>query len=180
MLGRMIFFAAVVLGFVLLAVPREGASELAASDGSDGWRPRVGAQPKPAARPAKAAWNGGDHTLTRRGDGHFYAPTQVNGMAVNMLVDTGASVIALTGADALAAGVHWDESAIQPVARGASGDVFGVPVRLREVAIGGMTQRNVQAIIVPQGLDVSLLGQSYLSRLRTVEINGDTMQLSAQ
>ncbi|MEO0463090.1 MAG: TIGR02281 family clan AA aspartic protease [Pseudomonadota bacterium] len=184
MVGRFLFVAFAVIGFALIAVPREGASIHTISDGGDGWRPRAGAKPasasKSGSKPANAAWNGGDHALTRRADGHFYAPTTVNGMRVQMLVDTGASVVALTGADARAAGVFWDESDVMPVGRGASGDVYGVPVRLREIAIGGMTQRNVEAIVVPQGLDVSLLGQSYLSRLRSVEINGDTMQLRSQ
>lgn len=96
-----------------------------------------------------------------------------------MLVDTGASVIALTGADAQAAGIYWDESEVRPVGRGASGTVYGVPKRLDEVAIGDLSQRNVEAIIVPRGLDISLLGQSYLSRLGRVDISGNTMELSA-
>jgi aspartyl protease family protein len=95
-----------------------------------------------------------------------------------MLVDTGASVIALTGADAEAAGLIWDESEVRPIARGASGTVYGVYKRLDEVAVGDLAHRNVDAVIVPRGLDVSLLGQSYLGRLARVDISGERMELS--
>lgn len=177
MIGRFAIFAAVIVGFAFLAVPREGAWE----DRSDGGVFRVTSNAtgsQEGAQEADSSWYGGDHTLTRRGDGHFYATTSINGASANMLVDTGASVIALTGDDALAAGINWDDSTVRPIGRGASGTVYGVPTRLREVSVGSLTQRNVPAIIVPEGLDVSLLGQSYLSRIDGVEISGDTMTLN--
>ena len=118
------------------------------------------------------------HTLARKGDGHFYAKARIEGRDINMMVDTGASVIALTGRDAQSIGLSWTQSEVQPVARGASGTVFGVRTRLRDVEIGGMRRHNVQAIIVPRGLDVSLLGQSYLSQIGTVEISSNQMILS--
>ena len=125
-----------------------------------------------------SGWYAGDHTLQRRSGGHFYASATIDGAPISMMVDTGASVIALTGADARAAGLHWDDNQVRKVARGASGAVYGVPTTLREVEIGGMARQNVSAIIVPNGLDVSLLGQSYLSQIGTVEIKGDTMVMS--
>ncbi|MEL6487546.1 MAG: TIGR02281 family clan AA aspartic protease [Pseudomonadota bacterium] len=168
MLGRFALFAFGVIGFAVMVVPRQGAEEAQQPPTKDA-----------VSNQADASWYEGDHSLSRRGDGHFYALANVNGASVSMLVDTGASVVALTGADAQAAGLLWNESDIQPVARGASGTVYGVPTRLREVRVGSMTQTNVAAVIVPNGLDVSLLGQSYLGRLGTVEISGDTMELSA-
>ena len=182
MIARFAIFAACVVGFALIAVPRESdwedrGNENSANSGK--WRPKAGAKRLDAAsNQASPAWYGGDHTLSRRGDGHFYATTTINGASAYMLVDTGASVIALTGSDAQAAGIQWDESAVRPVGRGASGTVYGVRTRLGEVAVGDLTHRNVDAIIVPRGLDISLLGQSYLSRLDGVEISGDTMTLN--
>lgn len=128
---------------------------------------------------ATNVWDSADgHTLTRGRDGHFYASARIDGRDVNMMVDTGASVIALTGRDASAIGLRWNESDVGPVARGASGTVYGVRTRLREVEIGGMKRQNVSAMIIPRGLDVSLLGQSYLSQIGTVEITGNEMVLS--
>lgn len=122
-------------------------------------------------------WLAGEVVLPRAGDGHFYADVVVDGGSANMMVDTGASIVALTAKDADAAGVRWNEDAIQPVARGASGPVFGVPVRLDRVQLGQLEAEDVEAIIVPEGLDVSLLGQSFLSKIQRVEIEPDRMVL---
>lgn len=128
---------------------------------------------------ANADWNAGGHSLPREADGHFYADTIVDGAAVRMVVDTGASVIALTASDASAAGLYWDESEVVPIGSGASGTVYGVPAKLSEVEVGGIVERNIQAVIIPEGLEISLLGQSWLSRLDAVEIANDEMVLNA-
>ena len=143
--------------------------------------------PIPVTAPASATpeqarlnWYGGGHSLQRAGDGHFYADATVAGMPVRLMVDTGASVVALTADDAAAAGLHWDEADISVIGRGASGDVYGVPATLSEIDVGGIVERGVPAVIIPEGLDVSLLGQSYLSRVGSVEISNDRLILGAQ
>jgi aspartyl protease family protein len=95
-----------------------------------------------------------------------------------MLVDTGATVVALTGDDARGMGLDWDPDALAPVARGASGPVMGVPVTLPEMAVGDFAARDVRAVIVPEGLAVSLLGQSFLSQVPKVAIADDRLTLS--
>ena len=94
-----------------------------------------------------------------------------------MLVDTGATVIALTGSDANALGVRWDLRALEPVARGASGDVYGVRVTLDRIQLGDFEARGVEAIVVPEGLAISLLGQSFLSQVPQVSMDRDKMVL---
>ena len=123
------------------------------------------------------AWQTGSTVIERQSDGHFYANALVNAHETHFLVDTGASIVALTGADAAALGLDWSEDQLSTVGRGASGDVKGVPVRLDSVELGGYEGRNVEAVIIPEGLDVSLLGQSFLSQLRGVRIDGDRMML---
>jgi aspartyl protease family protein len=123
----------------------------------------------------KSEWYSGGHSLQRQSDGHFYANGTVQGTTTQFLVDTGASVIALTGADARAAGLTWSNADIVPIGSGASGTVFGVSTMIDEVEIGGLTQRNVRAVIIPEGLEISLLGQSFLSEIKSVEIAGDRM-----
>lgn len=118
---------------------------------------------------------GGETTLERDSDGHFYADVTVDGRDYRMLVDTGASVVALTGADAASMGLLWDESDLSVVAQGASGPVEGVHTQIDTLALGDHEARQVAAIIVPEGLTVSLLGQSFLQTLGTVEMSGDAM-----
>ncbi|MEL6528377.1 MAG: TIGR02281 family clan AA aspartic protease [Pseudomonadota bacterium] len=176
MLGRTLIFAAAVFCFTALVVPMSPEDEAAEANGAPkkgGFIPK-----KYADKSANSGWYGGDHTLTRQSDGHFYASATVEGVPVRMMVDTGASVIALTGRDASAIGIQWDEGQVGPIGRGASGAVYGVNTRLDEVEIGGITRRNVSAVIIPQGLDVSLLGQSYLSQLDAVEIANNQMVMS--
>lgn len=132
----------------------------------------------PIIAPATGATTWGHEvTLDRQSDGHFYADVSVDGVASRMLVDTGASTIALTGDDARAMGLHWDPAAVQPVAQGASGAVYGVHTTLNRVQLGNFEATNVPAMIIPEGLSISLLGQSFLSTIRTARIEGDQMVL---
>jgi aspartyl protease family protein len=122
-------------------------------------------------------WLSGQTVLNRQNDGHFYADATIDGAKIRLLVDTGASMIALTGEDAEALGLTWDEASLRPIGRGASGTVHGVPVHLERVEIDGIEARGVEAAIIPEGLDVSLLGQSFLSRIDNVQISGDEMRM---
>ncbi|MEO5707115.1 MAG: TIGR02281 family clan AA aspartic protease [Alteraurantiacibacter sp.] len=138
--------------------------------------PRVLNAPDPMTSAVPDAW-AEDVVLTREPDGHFYADVAVDGVSLHMLVDTGASVVALTGADAEALGLNWNPAQVVPVAQGASGAVEGVNVIIPELALGDHAARNVQALIIPEGLEVSLLGQSFLSTLGQVQMSGEHMVL---
>jgi len=124
-------------------------------------------------------WLSGQTVLSRQPDGHFYTPASIGGAQVHFLVDTGASIVALTADDAGAIGLSWDPANVRPIGRGASGTVHGVPVTLDRVEINGLEVRGVAAAIIPEGLDVSLLGQSYLSKIENVEISEDQMRLGS-
>lgn len=114
-------------------------------------------------------------TLQREADGHFYANVDVNYGKVRFLVDTGATMVALTGDDARELGFSWNEDELQPVARGASGEVRGKQVMIEKMQIGNFQANNVRAAIIPEGLDVSLLGQTFLARVGSVNIKDDRM-----
>ncbi len=109
------------------------------------------------ARPAPAA-DALEVVLERKGDGHFYATAEVNGRPIRFLVDTGASAIALTADDARALGFGWTPAELSVVGRGASGEVTGKIVELHHVRLGGKEAWNMRAAIIPEGLQVSLLG----------------------
>jgi aspartyl protease family protein len=126
----------------------------------------------------KPAWYGGEMVLEREDDGHFYATAKVDGGDYRMLVDTGASMVALTGEDAQNMGLDWDPNALAPVARGVGGPVMGVPVKIHDIAVGDFEAHDIEAVIIPDGLAVSLLGQSFLRHVPKVDIAGDNLTLS--
>ena len=122
-------------------------------------------------------WLAGETVLPRAEDGHFYADVTIDGTSAQMLVDTGATTVALTAGDAEAMGISWSDSDVRPVARGANGMVYGVPVTLGVVQLGDLEAKDVEAMVVPEGLDISLLGQSFLSKIERVEMEQDRMVL---
>lgn len=83
--------------------------------------------------------------------------------------------MALTGEDAREIGLSWTEDELQSIARGASGAVFGKHVVIDRMQIGNVQATNVRAAIVPKGLNVSLLGQTFLARIGSVNIRDDKM-----
>lgn len=126
----------------------------------------------------EAAGNGvADVTLMRSPDGHFYADAIINGATIRVLVDTGATTVALSRADAQAAGVQFGEGEFTGTAQTAGGDIRLKPVVLDRVGIGAVEARNVDAVVVDSRLSVSLLGQSWLRRVGNVQIIGDRMVL---
>ena len=115
-------------------------------------------------------------TLERGANGHFFADAQVNGMTVHFLIDTGASGVALTADDARRVGLQFSPMEFTAVGSGASGEVRGKLVSLDRVSLGGRTVEQVDGVIL-EGGNMSLLGQSFLSQMGTIEISGDRMTI---
>jgi aspartyl protease family protein len=137
--------------------------------------PDTGARAEAAAAKFEPAGNGvASREIARSADGHFYLDAQVNGAQVHFLVDTGASMVALTPADAQRAGIALPSE--RATAQGAGGAVEVTPVTIERIAIGPLEARGVRGAVARE-LPVSLLGQSFLSRVGTVEISGDRMVL---
>jgi aspartyl protease family protein len=99
-------------------------------------------------------------------DGHFYLTATVDGADITFVVDTGASDIVLTEADARAAGVPTENLSYTGRAQTANGTVTTAPVTLDSLTLGGVTDRAVSAVVNGGDLDTSLLGMAYLSRYR--------------
>lgn len=114
--------------------------------------------------------------LDRESSGHFFTFADVNGEPVRFVVDTGADIVALTQEDARRVNVVFDPAKFDVVGQGASGDVRGQPVVLRDVVLDGKRVDDVHAVVL-DGLGVSLLGQNYLRHLDSVSISGDRMTL---
>jgi aspartyl protease family protein len=114
--------------------------------------------------------------LSRDSNGYFYADVQINGAPVHAVVDTGATVIALSRDDARAAGIATSIGMNDVVGQGADGVVKGEQVMLDRVTLGQKTAEGVPAIVLSNG-GQSLLGQSFLTRFASVKIEGDKMVL---
>lgn len=139
----------------------------------------VGRAPAPiaaVAAEAKAADRPVETVIQRDSNGQFFAYAEVNGDMVRFVVDTGADMVALTLDDARRAGVKFDRESFVPIARSASGVAYGQAVVLDDVLLDGKRVRDVHGAVV-DGLDVSLLGQSYLRHLASVHMQGDEMRL---
>lgn len=119
-----------------------------------------------------------DVVLERQPDGHFYANVDVNYSEVRFIVDTGSTGIALSGDDARSLGLSWTDDELVVVARGASGQVYGKRVTLASVQLGDVQANNIEAIIVPTGLHISLLGQSFLAKAGSVKIENGRMTIT--
>ena len=118
----------------------------------------------------------GEHAvrIRRRGDGHFVARVSVEGANVSMLVDTGASTVVLRQSDARLLGVDTRRLRYTVPVQTANGVAYAAHARLREVSIGSITLQHVDALVAqPGALKESLLGISFLSRLRSYEFAGD-------
>ena len=113
-------------------------------------------------------------TLYRGANGHFYADAEVNGRPIHFLIDTGASGVALTTDDAQRAGLNFSPMEFSTVGSGASGEVRGKIVTLDRVSLGSHEVQGVSGVIL-EGGQTSLLGQSFLSQMGTIEISGDRM-----
>ena len=127
---------------------------------------------------AQTAGNGSvTFTSSRAPDGHFYADVRINGATSRMMIDTGASSVILSREDAQRAGIQARPGEFTAIARTAGGEIALKPVTIDRIALGSIDSRNVSAMVAESDLPVSLLGQSFLERVGTVEISGNEMRL---
>jgi aspartyl protease family protein len=117
-------------------------------------------------------------SLRAQRDGYAYVKAGVNGAEMVMAFDTGASFVSLTQTDALKAGVAGSLNYSVPIGT-ANGRNMGAPVMLREIRIGQLVITDVQAIVM-QNLNQSLLGQTFLSRLQSYQMQNGVLTLTWQ
>jgi aspartyl protease family protein len=116
--------------------------------------------------------------VARANTGDFPVAAAVNGARVPMVLDTGASTVVLTREDAKAAGLPLEVLAYTVNIDTANGRTRAAPVTLDRVAVGGLVERSVPALVAQPGqLKTSLLGMSFLNRLQSWEVRGDKLML---
>jgi aspartyl protease family protein len=115
------------------------------------------------------------HKIARASDGLFYVDALVNGETMRFIVDTGASVVVLTHADARKIGLGVDDQHFNTNVQTVGGNTNMAMTSLNHVRIAGKEIRQIRAAVVRQGLGVSLLGLNALSQLGSVTIEGDVL-----
>jgi aspartyl protease family protein len=110
--------------------------------------------------------------------GHFIVHPMIDGRRLRMLVDTGASTVALSYEDAVAAGIRPSPSAFREPVSTAGGRVLAARARIGEIRLGDIVVRNVDAMVLPAGkMSGSLLGMSFLRRIGGFEISRGQLTL---
>jgi aspartyl protease family protein len=138
-------------------------------------------EPQDATPPAEPRMSSGGRSVEIRAsrNGHYETRAYVNGRSIDVMVDTGATVVALTWNDARAAGIHVRDSDFKQRVSTANGEARVAPVTLDSVSIADITVRNVRAVVAePDRLETTLLGMSFLSRLGKAEMSRGTLVLS--
>ena len=113
--------------------------------------------------------------IDREDDGHFWARADVSGTQVKFMVDTGASIVALTYLDAQRLGLKPEELDFDSEIRTAGGVTYGAPVTLESIRVGKVKIENVNAVILRTELEQSLLGMTFLGELHYYEVRQGQM-----
>ena len=175
--GKSVRFSLVVVGMVLVT----GLALVAMLQPRRAPAPKIAAAPPAAmkvtapARPAKPAQNvltyGADHA------GHYLVEASVNGARIRFLVDTGATMVALTPEDAQAAGLSGASLTYSLRMNTAHGEAKAARATLREVRLGQLSVEDVPAVVMEEDMPVSLLGMSFLNRLNGYSIKDGVLTI---
>ena len=124
---------------------------------------------------------GGEVIVNRRLNGEFAISARVDGARVTFLFDTGASVVVLTATDAQRAGVRMAGLTYDVPVTTANGQTLAAEARIDEIAVGPIVMRNVRALVArPGALEESLLGMTFLERLKSYAVERDRLILVAR
>jgi len=133
---------------------------------------------RPATQQRQTPQSSGTVELAATRHGQYVTFADINGHETKVLVDTGATAVALTNSDAAAAGIYPSASDFTVRVMTANGIGRAAPVVLDSVTVGDITLRNVRALVNQPGtLHVTLLGMTFLKRLSRVDIGDGRMVL---
>ena len=162
-----------------VAIAAVVAAGFASLQGSDWLRGLAPSRLRPVAGQPARGVAGGDleHVIEAGPGGHFVVEAIVNGTPLPFLIDTGASDIVLTMRDARRLGLEPAALRFDRRFRTANGEVRVAAVRLRELRLGQLRLFDVDAWVNQGRLGISLLGMSFLRRLRSYEVVGQRLIL---
>jgi aspartyl protease family protein len=114
--------------------------------------------------------------ISRSPGGNFVVAIDLNGASITTILDTGASSVVLTQEAAKAAGLPLEVLTYTVAVDTANGRTRAAPVTLDRIAVGGIIERAVPALVAQPGqLRTNLLGMSFLNRLESWEVRGDRL-----
>lgn len=121
-----------------------------------------------------------DSSISFRADtsGHFRVEALVDGQPVLFMIDSGATDVTLSLADAKRIGLDTNALSFDRVYQTANGIVKGAPIRLKRVEVGPIALSDVRASVNSAPMGTSLLGMSFLSRLSSWQVEGDRLTLN--
>lgn len=109
--------------------------------------------------------------------GHYFVRAEVNGVNIMFMVDTGATDVALTRADAMAIGFPVDRLRYVMPYKTANGVAYGARVNLATINIGPISEENIAGSVLTEGLGHSLLGMSFLNKLTGYKVASGVLTL---
>lgn len=115
--------------------------------------------------------------IAQSDNGHYYARAKINGVTRSMMIDSGASTIALSQATAMAAGVAIDKDREPIQINTANGVVPAWPARLKQFDIDGLHTADIDIVVAPSMVDIDLIGMNFLSRLKSWRVESGTLVL---
>lgn len=128
-------------------------------------------------QPVKVSYAGRSHRIEADKRGHFIASARMNGRKVKVLVDTGATSVAINKSTAKRLGIRLIPSDFKYKVNTANGSVKAATAIIERIEIGRVIVTDVQAAILPdRSLNETLLGMSFLNELRSFEFrNGELL-----
>lgn len=110
--------------------------------------------------------------------GHYFVSASIENTTVDAVIDTGASAVVLPFADAERINLHLRDSDFAVPVSTANGTAKAAAVNLRRVEIGTVRVRDVEALVMPEGvLEITLIGMSFLKRLRGFRVDDGVLVL---
>lgn len=110
-------------------------------------------------------------------DGHFWVEASINGVKRRMLIDSGATVTAISVATARSAGVNAGSGITPIMLRTANGVAEARTGKVKELRAGNIVARNLRIVTSPGMGDLNVLGMNFLSLLQSWRVEGRTMIL---
>lgn len=115
--------------------------------------------------------------ITMSADGHFWARATLNGTSRRMLVDSGATITALSEATAREIGLEIGNAGFPVMINTANGTITAQRANVESVAVGGLETRDLGVVVSPAFGETNVLGMNFLSRLGSWRVEGRTLVL---
>ena len=120
---------------------------------------------------------GQETRIAMAADGHFWARVRIQGVERRMLVDSGATVTALSVDTAAAAGLDVQDSVFPVILNTANGSIRARTATVRDLRVGDIAAHDLGVVVSPAFGDTDVLGMNFLSKLKSWRVEGRTLIL---